>query len=157
MEMWLAVALRTFVLLADCVKVEPLNYWQLARATAFPLHVVQLCVQETILLYCLFLKDKVHVSFAFKDLGVLTCEDDFLCMTFYYNCTAMPESNARPIAALHSCLPPRLSPLANEISWIPAPAESLALFLHGLAILTRSAEVREQDPAVRRWALSRAG
>ncbi|XP_021239669.1 coiled-coil domain-containing protein 81-like [Numida meleagris] len=100
--LWLEDVQSPNEIVPDCVKIEPLNYRQLARATAFPLHVVQLCVQETILLYCHFLKNKVHISFAFKHLRVLTCKDDFLCMRFYYNCIAMLESNARPIAALHS-------------------------------------------------------
>ena len=46
MEMWPAVAVTMFLLLADNVKIEPLNYKQLSRATSFPRHVVENCVQE---------------------------------------------------------------------------------------------------------------
>lgn len=90
------------LLLADDVKVEQLNYLQLAQATSFPLYVVQECVQETIILYCCLLKNKEHVPFAFRDIGVLTCEDDFLCMKFYPDCVKRLESSEDLIAMLHS-------------------------------------------------------
>nr|XP_038028259.1 coiled-coil domain-containing protein 81-like [Anas platyrhynchos] len=71
-------------------------------ATSFPLYVVQECVQETIVLYCCLLKNKEHVPFAFRDIGVLTCEDDFLCMKFYPDCVKRLESAADLVAMLHS-------------------------------------------------------
>ena len=46
MEIWPAVAVTVFLLLADDVKMEPLNYKQLSRATSFPWHVVENSVQE---------------------------------------------------------------------------------------------------------------
>eukprot|EP00076_Gallus_gallus_P027128 XP_015150287.1 uncharacterized protein LOC101747516 isoform X5 [Gallus gallus] len=45
-------------IIPDDVKMEPLNYRQLLQATAILLHVVQSCMQETILLYCLLLSNK---------------------------------------------------------------------------------------------------
>jgi len=84
------------------VEVEQLNYLQLAQATSFPLYMVQECVQETIVLYCCLLKNKEHVPFAFRDIGVLTCEDDFLCMKFYPDCVKRLESAEDLIAMLHS-------------------------------------------------------
>lgn len=99
--MWLAVAVRMFLLLADSVKMEPLNYWQLLQATAILLHVVQSCVQETILLYCLLLSNKVHIPFAFHGIGILLCEDNLLCMRFYHSCVTM-EGTASLVALLHS-------------------------------------------------------
>lgn len=90
------------LLLADGVKIEPLNYVQLSRATSFPLHVVKNCVQETILLYCFLLRSKEHVPFGFRDIGVLTCEDGFLCMKFYLDCVKRLESTAGLVALLHS-------------------------------------------------------
>ncbi|XP_040399090.1 uncharacterized protein LOC121062867 [Cygnus olor] len=90
------------LLLADGIKIEPLNYVQLSRATSFPLHVVKNCVQETILLYCFLLRSKEHVPFAFRDIGVLTCEDGFLCMKFYLDCVKRLESTAGLVALLHS-------------------------------------------------------
>ena len=93
--MWLAVAVRMCLLLADDVKIERLNYRRLSR-------VVQRCVQETVLLYCHLLRNKAHVSFAFKNIGVMTYEDDFLCMKFFSSCITMLESNASLTALLHS-------------------------------------------------------
>ncbi|XP_066840439.1 coiled-coil domain-containing protein 81-like [Anser cygnoides] len=90
------------LLLADGVKIEPLNCVQLSRATSFPLHVVKNCVQETILLYCFLLRSKEHVPFAFRDIGVLTCEDGFPCMKFYLDCVKRLESTAGLVALLHS-------------------------------------------------------
>ena len=95
MGMWLAVAVRMCLLLADDVKIERLNYRRLSR-------VVQRCVQETVLLYCHLLRNKAHVSFAFKNIGVLTYEDDFLCMRFLSSCITTLESNASLTALLHS-------------------------------------------------------
>ena len=46
MEIGPAVAVTMFLLLADDVKIEPLNYKRLSRATSFPRHVVENCVQE---------------------------------------------------------------------------------------------------------------
>nr|XP_038027864.1 coiled-coil domain-containing protein 81-like [Anas platyrhynchos] len=85
-EGWLEYMYCPPEILPDDVEVEQLNYLQLAQATSFPLYVVQECVQETIILYCCLLKNKEHVPFAFRDIGVLTCEDDFLCMKFYPDC-----------------------------------------------------------------------
>ena len=93
--MWLAVAVRMCLLLADDVKIERLNYRRLSR-------VVQRCVQETVLLYCHLLRNKAHVSFAFKNIGVLTYEDDFLCMRFLSSCITTLESNASLTALLHT-------------------------------------------------------
>ena len=95
MGMWLAVAVRMCLLLADDVKIERLNYRRLSR-------VVQRCVQETVLLYCHLLRNKAHVSFAFKNIGVMTYEDDFLCMRFLSSCITTLESNASLTALLHS-------------------------------------------------------
>lgn len=93
--MWLAVAVRMCLLLADDVKIERLNYRRLSR-------VVQRCVQETVLLYCQLLRNKAHVSFAFKNIGVMTYENDFLCMRFLSSCITTLESNASLTALLHS-------------------------------------------------------
>lgn len=102
MGTWLAVAVRMCLLLADDVKIERLNYRQLSRATGISLHVVQRCVRETVLLYCHLLRNKAHVSFAFKNIGVMTYENDFLCMRFLSSCITTLESNASLTALLHS-------------------------------------------------------
>ena len=87
--------MRMCLLLADDVKIERLNYRRLSR-------VVQRCVQETVLLYCHLLRNKAHVSFAFKNIGVMTYEDDFLCMKFFSSCITTLESNASLTALLHT-------------------------------------------------------
>ncbi|XP_040398825.1 coiled-coil domain-containing protein 81-like [Cygnus olor] len=105
-ELWLEEIYCPTEILPDGVKIEPLNYVQLSRATSFPLHVVKNCVQETILLYCFLLRSKEHVPFGFRDIGVLTCEDGFLCMKFYLDCVKRLESTAGLVALLHSLLSP---------------------------------------------------
>lgn len=97
-ETWLAVAVRMFLFLADDVSMEPLNYWRLSQATGIPLYVVRSCVQETVLLYRLLLSTRVHVPFAFKGIGVLTCEDNLLCMRFYHSCVTALEGTASMLA-----------------------------------------------------------
>ncbi|KAM6033077.1 coiled-coil domain-containing protein 81-like [Theristicus caerulescens] len=97
------LAFPTVVIPGD-VKIKPLDYRRLSRATSFPRHVVEDCVQETILLYSLQLRNRQRLSFAFKDIGVLSCEDDVLCMRFYYDCVTGLESKASRIALLHSRL-----------------------------------------------------
>ncbi|XP_046760742.1 coiled-coil domain-containing protein 81-like [Gallus gallus] len=80
--LWLQDLQSPTDIIPDDVKIERLNYRQLSRATGISLHVVQRCVRETVLLYCHLLRNKAHVSFAFKNIGVMTYEDDFLCMRF---------------------------------------------------------------------------
>ena len=92
--MWLAVAVRLCLLLADDVKIESLNYRQLSRASGVPLNVVLRCVRESVLLYCHLLRNREPVSFVFKNIGVMTCQDDFLLMRFFCSCIATLESNA---------------------------------------------------------------
>ncbi|KAF1604062.1 Coiled-coil domain-containing protein 81, partial [Eudyptes chrysolophus] len=84
------------------VKIKPLNYKWLSRATSFPQHVVEDCVQETILLYSFQLRNRQRLAFAFKDIGVLSCKDDVLCMRFYYDCVTGLKSKASCIALLHT-------------------------------------------------------
>ncbi|XP_055565643.1 coiled-coil domain-containing protein 81-like isoform X2 [Falco cherrug] len=96
----------------DDVKIEPLNYRWLSRTTSFPQHVVQSCVQETILLYSFQLRNRQHLAFAFKDIGVLSFTDDVLCMRFYRDCVTGLESKASWIALLNTRL------------WMPSAAAS---------------------------------
>ncbi|KFQ43777.1 Coiled-coil domain-containing protein 81, partial [Nestor notabilis] len=79
------------VLIPGDVETEPLNYRQLSRVTSFPQHVVEACVQETILLYCLQLRSGRCLPFAFRAVGVLCCSDGALCMRFYPSCVAALE------------------------------------------------------------------
>lgn len=98
----LLLAVTTFLLLTGDVKIKALNYKWLSRATSFPQHVVEDCVQETILLYSFQLRNRQRLAFAFKDIGVLSCKDDVLCMRFYYDCVTGLESKASRIALLHT-------------------------------------------------------
>ncbi|NXK00972.1 CCD81 protein, partial [Corythaixoides concolor] len=90
------------VAIPDDVEIQPLNYRWLSRATSFPLHVVEGCVQETVLLYSFQLRNRQRLAFAFKDIGVLSCKDNVLCMRFYYDCVAGLESEAGWIALLRT-------------------------------------------------------
>lgn len=90
------------LLLVGNVKIKPLNYRQLSRVTSFPQYVVEDCVQETILLYSLQLRDGQCLPFVFKAIGVLCCKDDVLCMRFYPSCITGLESKAGCIALLHT-------------------------------------------------------
>ncbi|XP_066840438.1 coiled-coil domain-containing protein 81-like [Anser cygnoides] len=114
-ELWLEEIYCPTEILPDGVKIEPLNCVQLSRATSFPLHVVKNCVQETILLYCFLLRSKEHVPFAFRDIGVLTCEDGFPCMKFYLDCVKRLGSIAGLVALLHSRMwPAHLTAFSGE-------------------------------------------
>lgn len=91
-----------FLLLADDVKVEPLNFQQLSLASGFPRCLVENCVRETILLYSFQLRSGKRFAFAFQDIGILACKGNFLCMQFYSHCITGLESTVSPIALLHS-------------------------------------------------------
>ncbi|XP_054667266.1 uncharacterized protein LOC129200035 [Grus americana] len=86
------------------VKIQPLNYKWLSRATCFPQHVVAECVRETVRLYSFQLQKGRRLAFVFKDIGVLSCKDDVLCMRFYYNCVTGLERKASRIALLRTRL-----------------------------------------------------
>ncbi|XP_010726464.1 uncharacterized protein LOC104917080 [Meleagris gallopavo] len=89
-------------IIPDDVKIEPLNYRQLSRASGVPLHMVPRCVRESMLLYCHLLRNKEPVSFVFKNIGVMTCQDDFLLMRFFCSCIAELESNATVLTLFHT-------------------------------------------------------
>uniref|UniRef100_A0A8C2YA24 Coiled-coil domain-containing protein 81-like n=1 Tax=Coturnix japonica TaxID=93934 RepID=A0A8C2YA24_COTJA len=89
-------------IIPDDVKIEPLNYRQLGGAIGISMHRVKRCVQETVLLYWHLLKSKADVSFFFKNIGVMTCRDNFLCMRFFHSCIETLESKSSIIAMLHS-------------------------------------------------------
>ncbi|KFO92356.1 Coiled-coil domain-containing protein 81, partial [Buceros rhinoceros silvestris] len=88
------------VIIPGDVKVKLLNYRWLSQATSFSRHLVENCVQETILLYSYHLRSGQHLPFAFKDIGVLSCRDGILGMRFYYECVAGLERKASRVALL---------------------------------------------------------
>ncbi|NXV37584.1 CCD81 protein, partial [Rissa tridactyla] len=73
-----------------------------ALPTSFLRHMVEDCVRDTILLYSFQLRNGQHLSFAFKDIGVLSCQDGMLCMRFYFDCVTGLESKASHMALLHT-------------------------------------------------------
>ncbi|OXB52372.1 UNVERIFIED_CONTAM: hypothetical protein H355_012517 [Colinus virginianus] len=89
-------------IIPDGVEIEPLNYRRLSQATAFSLIEVQHCVQETIHMFHLLLRNKEHVSFAFKNIGILTYEDEFLCTRFYFSCITALGNEAHLIVLLQT-------------------------------------------------------
>ncbi|KAM6240753.1 coiled-coil domain-containing protein 81 [Porphyrio hochstetteri] len=92
------------VVIPGNARIKPLNYKWLSRATFLPRRVVEDCVRETILLYSTCLKNRQRLSFAFKDIGVLSCKDDVLCMRFYHDCVTGLESKASHIALMRTRL-----------------------------------------------------
>ncbi|KAM6191588.1 uncharacterized protein WM294_012637 [Sarcoramphus papa] len=111
-KFWLEGLACPTEIIPDDVKVEPLNFQQLSRASGFPRRMVENCVRETILLYSFQLRNGKRFAFAFQDIGILACKGNFLCMQFYSHCITGLESTASPIALLHSRL------------WMPDPAVS---------------------------------
>ncbi|NXX82800.1 CCD81 protein, partial [Urocolius indicus] len=86
----------------DDVEVEPLNYKWLLRATSFPLHVVEGFVEETILLYALQLWAGQNRPFIFKNIGVLSSTQGFLCLHFYRSCVEALEKRETILTLLHT-------------------------------------------------------
>ena len=62
-------------------------------------------MQETISFYSFQQTNRQRLAFV-KDIGVLSCRDDILCVRFYYDCVTGLESKVSLIALLHtvSCL-----------------------------------------------------
>ncbi|XP_048782592.1 uncharacterized protein LOC125684467 isoform X1 [Lagopus muta] len=100
--LWLPDLQSPSDIIPDSVKIEPLNYRQLSRASGVPLHLVPRCVRESVLFYCHLLRNKTPVPFVFKNLGVMTCQDNFLCMRFFCSCVETLESNAPILALIHT-------------------------------------------------------
>ncbi|XP_042750860.1 uncharacterized protein LOC122194016 isoform X1 [Lagopus leucura] len=104
--LWLPDLQSPSDIIPDSIKIEPLNYRQLSRASGVPLHLVPRCVRESVLFYCHLLRNKTPVPFVFKNLGVMTCQDNFLCMRFFCSCVETLESNAPVLALIHTvCVP----------------------------------------------------
>ncbi|NXM70027.1 CCD81 protein, partial [Serilophus lunatus] len=80
------------VMIPGDIEIMPLDYWWLSQITSLPPDVVRNCVEETILLYSFQLRDRQNPTFAFGDIGVLSCQDNFLCMRFHHICIVGMES-----------------------------------------------------------------
>ncbi|NWX13478.1 CCD81 protein, partial [Aegotheles bennettii] len=90
------------VVIPDHISIKTLDYTWLRRATCIPQHVVEACVQETILLYSFQLMSGHHLPFTFKDMGILSCSSGGLCMQFYPDCVTGIEREAGWVALLHT-------------------------------------------------------
>ncbi|NXO72923.1 CCD81 protein, partial [Phainopepla nitens] len=88
------------VMIPDDIEITPLDYWWLSRTISLPPDMVRACVEETILLYSFQLRDRQHPVFAFENVGILSCQDNVLCMQFHCSCIAGLESRDTWMALL---------------------------------------------------------
>ncbi|NXI31336.1 CCD81 protein, partial [Sterrhoptilus dennistouni] len=88
------------VMMPGDIEIMPLDYWWLSQANSFPPDVVRGCVEETILLYSFQLRDGQCPAFAFENIGILSCQDNVLCMQFHCSCIAGLESRDTWVALL---------------------------------------------------------
>ncbi|NWS19322.1 CCD81 protein, partial [Pachyramphus minor] len=80
------------VMIPGDIEITPLDYWWLSQTTSLPPDILRDCVEETVLLYSFQLRDRQHPTFAFGDIGVLSCQDNVLCMRFHRSCVEKLES-----------------------------------------------------------------
>ncbi|NWT63209.1 CCD81 protein, partial [Erythrocercus mccallii] len=88
------------VMMPGDIEIMPLDYWWLSQANSLPPDVVKGCVEETILLYSFQLRDRQHPAFDFENIGILSCQDNVLCMQFHCSCIAGLESQDTWVALL---------------------------------------------------------
>ncbi|NWW72559.1 CCD81 protein, partial [Climacteris rufus] len=74
------------VMIPGDIEIMPLDHWWLSQTKSLPPDVVRGCVEETILLYSFQLRDRQHPAFVFENIGILSCQDNVLCMQFYHSC-----------------------------------------------------------------------
>ncbi|NXU58527.1 CCD81 protein, partial [Turnix velox] len=84
------------------VTVRPVRYNWVSHAASIPASKVEGCVRETILLYSLQLRTGQCFPFTFKEVGVLSCQHNILCMRFYYEFVTRLETQAPRTALLHT-------------------------------------------------------
>ncbi|RMC06110.1 hypothetical protein DUI87_17655 [Hirundo rustica rustica] len=70
------------VMMPGDIEIMPLDYWWLSQTNSLPPDVVRGCVEETILLYSFQLRDGQRPTFTFENIGILSCQDNVLCMQF---------------------------------------------------------------------------
>ncbi|NWV51930.1 CCD81 protein, partial [Daphoenositta chrysoptera] len=88
------------VMIPGDVEIMPLDYWWLSQTNSLPPDMVRGCVEETILLYSFQLRTKQRPAFTFKNIGILSCQDNVLCMQFHSSCIAGLESRDIWVALL---------------------------------------------------------
>ncbi|XP_027521326.1 coiled-coil domain-containing protein 81-like isoform X4 [Corapipo altera] len=80
------------VMIPGDIEIAPLDYWWLSQTTSLPPDILRDCVEETVLLYSFQLRDRQRLAFAFGDIGVLSCQDNVLCMQFHRSCVKKLEN-----------------------------------------------------------------
>ncbi|NXC56556.1 CCD81 protein, partial [Aleadryas rufinucha] len=88
------------VMISGDIEIMPLDYWWLSQTNSFPPDTVRGCVEETILLYSFQLRTGQRPGFTFENIGILSCQDNVLCMQFHYSCIAELESRDIWVALL---------------------------------------------------------
>ncbi|NWV10008.1 CCD81 protein, partial [Ptilonorhynchus violaceus] len=88
------------VMIPGDIEIMPLDYLWLSQTTSLPPDVVRGCVEETILLYSFQLRDRQRPVFVFENIGILSCQDNGLCMQFYCSCIAGLENRDNWVALL---------------------------------------------------------
>ncbi|NWV93688.1 CCD81 protein, partial [Machaerirhynchus nigripectus] len=88
------------VMIPGDIEIMPLDYWWLSQTNSLPPDVVRGCVEETILLYSFQLRTRQRLPFTFKNIGILSCQDNVLCMQFHCSCIAGLESRDIWVALL---------------------------------------------------------
>ncbi|OWK53603.1 hypothetical protein RLOC_00001779 [Lonchura striata] len=68
------------VMIPDDIVIMPLDYWWLSQTNSLLPNVVRGCVEETILLYSFQLRDRQRPTFAFENIGILSCQDNVLML-----------------------------------------------------------------------------
>ncbi|NXC00971.1 CCD81 protein, partial [Orthonyx spaldingii] len=82
------------------IEILLLDYWWLSQANSLPPDMVRGCVEETVLLYSLQLRDGWCPAFAFENIGILSCRENVLCMQFHCSCVTELESQDAWLALL---------------------------------------------------------
>ncbi|XP_064248853.1 coiled-coil domain-containing protein 81-like isoform X3 [Passer domesticus] len=88
------------VMIPGDIVIMPLDYWWLSQTNSLSPDVVRGCVEETILLYSFQLRDRQRPAFTFENIGILSCQDNVLCMQFHCSCIAALESQDTWVALL---------------------------------------------------------
>ncbi|XP_068886986.1 uncharacterized protein [Aphelocoma coerulescens] len=76
------------VMIPGDIKIMPLDYCWLSQTNSLPPDMVRGCVEETILLYSFQLSTRQCPAFTFENIGILSCQDNVLCMQFHCSCIA---------------------------------------------------------------------
>ncbi|XP_053849984.1 coiled-coil domain-containing protein 81-like isoform X1 [Vidua macroura] len=104
------------VMIPGDIMIMPLDYWWLSQTNSLPPDVVRGCVEETILLYSFQLRDRQRPTFAFENIGILSCQDNVLCMQFHCSCITGLEIQDTWVALLLTRLSMPGSGVSNGVT-----------------------------------------